>query len=1201
MMIRSLATVFLAAMLICAQTNTGSIRGAINDPQQAAIPGVKVTATNTGTGASQSAVTSSAGIYTIPALPPGEYRLTAEMSGFKKLSRDGIRVETSGSVSLNLEMEVGSTATEITVTVDTPLVQQASSTVQYTINQKQLAELPLTDSSALNVLSLLPGVVGDPGSEQASVTTGLVTPGGGMSVSGGRMGSTNYQADGVSNNSMYMGRISLSFSSDSLAEVSVQQNAFSAEYGRVGGGIVNMTTKSGTNQVHGTLFSNSRNDAFDAAPYRNTFERKGVVRYWRGGLNIGGPIYIPKLYNGKNRTFFFTTFEPLRRYTQSSGFARVATEAEREGDFSRSVYNTATNQRVFLFRQFEFNDSGTALTNQRIIPAAGQSYPLWDNNVIPKRFISPIGQRVLKMQPLPNMPLNELGQNYSVFRNVRNTDNRFMMKFDHIVTNANRMSVRVAYVPVKGERYFMGGLQEQVPTDTSIGTNASFSDTHTWGGNKVNELRIGYNRSVIERRQKDEQLAANYYQEYGFPSKMDRGFPQIGVGDSQVQAWSSNPGDNEIDNHYQLLDIFNWTTGKHSIKTGFEVQLPQQNLNNYGNVGGNWSFNSGMTNIGSANTTTVLGIPNAQTGLGMASLLLGYPNSVSMAPAVIPYQYRWKYFAGFFQDDFKVNRSLTLNLGVRYQVEVPRSEKHNNQGFFVPETITTASGAQQGGYVQLNGLGGARRNLWNTRYNDIEPRLGFAYRPPRILPWLSVIRGAYAISHIPTNGLFRIPIPDLGPRASAAAATGASNGGWVQMDSNPLVLPSAPFVFPKDGKLTDLTNISAIYYLPDNVSTPYMQQWNFGLGFQFGKDYGLEVNYVGSKGTRLFGPSQLYNGIDLGQYTNQFVAGLNMAERLPNPAGLKDQNGNVITVARQDLLRPQPILGSITNPLAQGYNSIYNSLQLNLVRRFTHGLQFQVNYTWMKSIDTSSCDGQFCNDNIQNWGTGFPQLRSGDRKLERSVSVFSIPHVFRFNYNWTLPFGRKQAFANQVPGWLNQVIGDWKVSGLGQMRTGSPLQAGIGTNAGFPEDVGRIRPNVIAGVNPYVEGWQNNLNNISQRTPYVDVLKVFAAPERLTVGNAPRVFDYIRMPTTGSYDMSVMKDFVITERVRMQFRAELYGALNHPFPGTNGNNFVAYQNLNYQASALPVVNAASVSPSYADIGANIGGRRNVQLGLRLTF
>ena len=649
---RLLFVTFFLGSIASAQTNAGAIGGTVVDQQQAVVSGVKVTATHLATNVTQVTVTSSAGVYALPALAPGQYRLTAEMSGFKRYIQEPVTVETSAAVSLDLTLEVGNTATEVTVTADVPLVQQASSTVQYTINQKQIEELPLPNQSALHVMSLLPGVLGEPGSEAASVTTGYVTPGGGMSVSGGRMGSTTYQADGVSNNSMFFGRISLSFSSDALAEVSVQQNAFSAEYGRVGGGIVNMTTKSGTNQVHGTVFSFSQNDILNAAPYRNTFDKKGMVRYWRGGANVGGPVYFPKLYDGRNKTFFFFSYEPMRQYTQSSGFARVATEEEREGDFSRSVYNTATNQRVFLFRQFEFNQSGTGLTNQRIILGAGQAYPLWENNIIPKRFISSIGQRILKMQPLPNMPLNAIGQNYSVFRNVRNVDNRYMVRADRVITNANRVSFRIARVPVKGERYFMGGLQEQVPTDTSLGTNMALSNTHTLGGNKVNELRIGFNRSVIARRQKDSQLAENWYKEYGFPTRLDRGFPQIGVGDSQVQAWSSNPGQNEIDNFYQVTDIFNWTKGRHSIKTGVEIHAPQQNLIDYANVGGSWSFNSGMTNIGSGNTGTVLGIPNAQTGLGMASLLLGYPNSVTMAPAVIPYQYRWKYYAAFFQGRF---------------------------------------------------------------------------------------------------------------------------------------------------------------------------------------------------------------------------------------------------------------------------------------------------------------------------------------------------------------------------------------------------------------------------------------------------------------------------------------------------------------------------------------------------------------------
>ncbi len=1190
---RAVCLLVISSSAALCQTNTGSITGTVFDPAQAVIAGAKLTATHIATNRSQAAATSSAGAYTLPALVPGAYRISVEMEGFKKLVREPVTVETSGVTTLDLTLEVGSTATEVLVRAEAPLIQQSSSTIQYSINQKQLDELPLANQSALQIMSTLPGVVGEPGSEQASVTTGFVTPGGGMSVSGGRMGSTQYQADGVSNNAMFLGRISLSFSSDAISEVSVQQNAYSAEYGRVGGGIVSMTTKSGTNKLHGVVFSFSQNDKLNAAPYRNTFDRKGHLRYWRGGADVGGPVYIPKIYDGRNRTFFFAGFEPLRQYTQLSAFTRVPTELEREGDFSQSVYNTTANQRVFIFRQFEFSPVGT-LTNNRILLNAGEAYPLWEGGVIPKRFISPIGQRIAKMYPLPNMSLNALGQNYSVFRHVRNTDNRFTTKFDQVITSSNRMSFRLAQVPVKGDRAFLPGLLEQVPTDTSTGTNIALNDTHVWGGNKVNDLRLGFNRSNIARRENDEQLSKNWFQELGFPSRLDRGFPIVSVGDGIFNPGTSI-GNYEIDNFFQLVNIFNWTRGRNNLKTGFEFQAPQQNLIDLASVQGNWNFGSGMTNIGgSGNTAAVLGIPNAQTGFGLASLLLGYPAGISIAPAAISYQYRWKYYAAFVQNDYKLTPRLTLNLGARYQVEVPRSEKNYNQGYFVPEAVTNSLGQQLGGYIQLHGLGGTPRTLWPTRYNNIEPRIGFAYRLPKPFAGMAVIRGAYAISHVPTNGLFRIPIPDLNPRPDQLATAGGANGGWVQMDFNRLTLPTRGTAKPSDGKLVDTQNVAQIYFLNRDVSIPYIQQWNFGLGFQFGKDYGLEVNYVGSKGTQLFGPSALYNTIDLPRYTQQFLAGENMGERIPNPAGLRDASGNIVTVARQDLLRGIPTMSSIGNPIAQGYSSSYNALQTNFVKRFSRGLQFTVNYTWMKSIDDSSCDGQFCNDNIQNWGTGFPQLRGGARSLEKSISVFSIPHVFRFNYNWDVPL--------RVRGWANQIIGNWKLSGVGQLSSGLPLQAHLGNNAGFPDDVGRIRVNLVDGVDPVLPGWRQNVNNpVTQRAPYINVLQAFAPPDRLSIGNAPRVLGHVRMPWTQSYNMAILKEFPIHEEVRVAFRAELFGALNHPFFQTNGNNFIVYQNLDYQRFAKPPVAPTNLTPAYADIGANIGGIRRIQLGLKLYF
>jgi hypothetical protein len=1174
-----------------AQTNAGSITGTVFDQQHAVMAGVKVTATKLATNVSQSAITSGAGVYTIPALEPGTYRLTAEITGFKKLIREPITVEASRAVAIDLEMTVGNTATEVTVSAEAPLVQQGVSTVQYGINQKAIDELPLPNQNALGVLLTIPGVVGDPGSEIPGVSLSWVAPGSGVAVSGGPTGATQYQADGVSNTSTFFGRISVSYGSDALQEVSVLANSYSAEYGRVGGGIVNMVTKSGTNQLHGTLFSFSQNDILNAAPYQNTYLYKGTLRYWRGGADVGGPVYLPKLYNGKDHTFWFFSYEPNRQYTRVSYYVRTPTDLERQGDFSKSIY-AGTNVPVAIFQQF---DPGST---RRIQLAPNQSYTPFPGNVIPPSQISKVGQTLANLLPKPNIPMNALGQNYFFWRSIRNTDNRYTVKADQVVTDNNRLSFRFSKVPIYGDRGFGSELTSQVPVDATTNFNVALNDTHTWGGNKVNELRLGYNRSNLARRQNNLQTSQNWFQKYGVPSRMDKGFPVIVIGDGFFSL-GAGYGTHQVDNLLQLTDIFNWTKGKHSIKTGFEFQAPQQNLIDFANVMGSWNFGSSMTSKGVSTST--------QTGYGMASLLLGYPAAVTMAADVIPYQYRWKYYADFLQDDFKVTPRLTLNLGVRYQIEVPRSEKHHNQGYYVNQVTTNSSGRQIPGYIQMYGLGGAQNTLWSTRYNNIEPRIGFAYRLPN---WMkgstTVVRGAYAITHVPTNGLFRTPIPDLSPKSANMAATGGKDGGWVQMDFNPLVLPTGVPAWPKDGKFVDWQNVNQIYYLNRDVTIPYRQQWNFGLGFEFGQMYGLEVNYVGSKETNLFGPQgYLYpdNLIPLARYQSLYAAGYNMSQLVPDPTGLTDENGKVIMVSYADSLRQYPTLGALQDPLQQGYNSNYNGLQVQLKRRFSHGLQFSVAYTFSKAMDDYSCSGQYCDGfAASGWGNTLPQLYNGNRSLERSVSSWDLPHIFRYFYNWDLPIGHGQPLLSGARGVLNQIIGGWKLSGLGQIQSGLPYAVTLGSSAGFPEDVGRIRPNIVPGVDPIDHNWRQNLNNATTHaTPYINAMLAFSPPARFTIGNSPRVIPWLRMPTTTSYDMSIIKEFPVREQIRFAFRAELYGALNHISAKGNANNWTAFQNLDYVHYVNPPVNQSNIPVSFSDISSNIIGNRTIQLGLKLYF
>ena len=275
----------------------------------------------------------------------------------------------------------------------------------------------------------------------------------------------------------------------------------------------------------------------------------------------------------------------------------------------------------------------------------------------------------------------------------------------------------------------------------------------------------------------------------------------------------------------------------------------------------------------------MLGIPNATTGTGFATLLLGYPSGVTIAPAVIPYQYRWKYWAGFFQDDWKVTPKLTLNIGLRYQIEVPRTEKHNMQGDFVDQPITLSTGAQQQGYIQLDGFGGTPSTLWPTRYNNWEPRFGFAYRLPAIIPGLQVMRGAYAINHVPTSGLFSTAFPDLSPKARIAGHQRRSqrrpgaDGFAIRWCFRIGGLDLRPTASSPTSPTSTRSTISI-----QDVMVPYVQQWNFGLGFQFGMAMGMEVNYVGNKSTNMFGPSAIYNSVNLQEYTQEFEAAIRTVE-----------------------------------------------------------------------------------------------------------------------------------------------------------------------------------------------------------------------------------------------------------------------------------------------------------------------------------
>jgi len=438
--------------------------------------------------------------------------------------------------------------------------------------------------------------------------------------------------------------------------------------------------------------------------------------------------------------------------------------------------------------------------------------------------------------------------------------------------------------------------------------------------------------------------------------------------------------------------------------------------------------------------------------------------------------------------------------------------------------------------------------------------------------------------------------------------TGGRNGGWVQIDTNPLVLPTPPAPYRSNGVFADLSSISTIAYLNRNVTIPYMQQWNFGLGFEIGRNYGLEVTYVGSKGTELFGPPTRTNtiyGNNLAAYERDYIAGVNMSLQVPNPFGLTNAAGQVITVAQSALYRPNPMLGAIVAPLTQGSNSSYNSMQVQFVKRYSQGFQFNVNYTFSKSLDTSSCEGQFCSTNLGNWSNTNPQLYDGPRRLEKSNSTYDIPHNIHFSWVAEAPFGRGKRFLGGAHGVLNQIVGNWKLSGLGTSMSGKPWIAFLGTSAGLPDDTGSVRPNWAPGVTGCTAqaGWRQWLNVPShQYDDYYNALALFTPPSRFNIGNVPRTMGMCRMPWTNTLDTALSKDFPIKEQVRVVFRAEAYSVLNHVNFIGNVNSNTVYKNLSYTTYVTPPVTFANnVNTSWSDLTQNIGPQRTMQLSLRIYF
>jgi hypothetical protein len=1218
--VNKIVLLLLIALPAAAQS-TGSIIGIVTDASGAAVPGVKVVVTGVETGVQRPTITTSEGFYSVPALPAANYIVSAEITGFKKALSGAAKVDTTATVRVDLTLVPLDAKTIVEVTARPPALETETSMTGDTVTGKELTDLPLNGRNTLELAMTVAGVQGEMGSDEAGIGYNVPSPGSGLSVNGGRPGMMGIMSDGMNATSIAYSRATVTFSPDNIEEFKVISSTFSAKYGVTGGGIVSSVSKSGGQEYHGSVFWFTRNPALTARTFYQP--TASGMRRNEFGATFGGPVRIPKVYNGKGKTFFFVSYEPKRRRDETAQWAHVPTAAERSGDFRNSwVSPGATNP--LLYQQMECVDdvcSGLKPINRA---TSSTVYPLFCANcpadqvghVIPKSMLDPVAQKFLSYVPMPNQPYDAQGRNFIGVQGVSSTDDRWNVKVDHNISANNRLSGRFTDIPNLSNRYNLVRdyyLAQAPPSDQAITRQAYLSDTHTLSPRIVNEFRAAVTHSNYTRHNPGDLSSVNYTQNvFGLPNSTGWGFPKI-VTDLLTMGPLQDM-QNNFENQYQGADDVTIVRGRHNIQFGGDFRWLQQNTLSSGllfSSGGQYNFNS-VNSTASGNTS----IPTGAGGMAFASFLLGVPNSISLAGASVPYYYRYKTDAAYVQDDWKVLSNLTLNIGVRWQYVSPRAEKYNRQATLDIDhpfqvSTTTASGAYNGTVEAFNyiftGKGTGSDYLEPTHKKNFEPRFGFAWTPDT--PWAKrgnfVIRGGYGISHTNSNAAAgATPFPAFGLGNTSAwnytqwTGTGAApvtqtgkpnqlvtigrNIPVVIGDPTITQIPSSGVIcqgcVPADTRVSGITNFTFV----KSNQAPYIQSWNLTLQGQMRWGMVASIAYMGQKGTHL--PSVKYNinAPDPVKYAEALDAGIDPTQSAPDPYGRVNANGSLKTITRQDLMRPWPTVGDVyvlgvTNDL-----SIYHAGTASLERRFTNGIGARFNYTFSKSIDTG---GDSANDGQNQFNWGFTKVESpGNIKLNRSVSMFDSKHRFNLTMNSDLPFGIGKKYLHRGH-LLDGLVGGWSFNAVGSLYSGRPFPVTLGDANGIPSISGasQVRPDLVLGVPILNPLWtREGASNI----PYFNPL-AFARPAYGKMGDAPRTLDWARTPWQPGLNASLFKNIYPFENHKRyaQLRLEAFNVLNHTWFTTNPN------------SSMTIFNS---SPTISRTGLSLAGQIPYLIGKNST-
>jgi outer membrane receptor protein involved in Fe transport len=1194
--IRTLLVAFaLAPVVLVAQAYFGTVSGELTDASGAVVQGARVVLTDQQKGFSFNTTSDSNGRYLFRSIPPGVYAVSAEGKGFAKATSAKFKVDVNENATTNLTFRVAGASQTVEVAAEAQAIQTEDAETGQVVNRRFINDLPLINRNVIALTSLAPGVTEMDDQCDATCT-------GTNFVSNGSRGSTaDILTDGASvTNSEPNGGITAATyvpSPEAIEEFKVQQTNFSAEYGFSGASVVNMITRSGTNKFHGSVYDFFRDDSLDA---NNWFANRAgepipPLRRNNYGFTIGGPII-------KNKTFFFFDYDGLRSSGLSTASGAVPSDLMRAGDFGEicgaqegtfdgtGLCSVAAGQ-IWDPYSGSLDTSGnlvrsTFIPFDNIAAYISPGSPNLPANLQPApgvagNLIDPVAQKMMGLFPQPNFSGGGIYQNWFGSGSNHSYNDQFDIKVDHRFSEKNLMSVKFSYQYSHGQ-----GLDcFKNFTDPCQGgpgwTNAhlfAINDTHTFSPSLLLNLTLGFTRGVWHIDAYNPHGVSDPLGELGFPSYLQsngfKGVPAVFI-DQYPSAGYTNIGTDPYGNYRlgqdtgQLSATLDKVHGQHEIKFGFDGRIHQINYIQTNAPVGFFSFNadgsyacpSGFDACGGDSMASFL---MGQLTQGCASNGCGSSYEIQFRPATTNYQY------GFFaQDNWKVNPKLTLNLGLRYDVTLPRTDRHNRQNWFDPNVANPLNGGSLTytdpvtslpATVPLNGgevfVSSKQRTNYVTDWSNLQPRIGFAFQfAPKM-----VVRGGYGIYY----GQSRSGVTGVAPYGSQGFNQNTNVITTYQNDrTTPYLHLSDPFpnglIQPAGSSLGLMNDVGFGANGPLRTAggnrTPYEQSWSVGIERQLRGNVLINAEYIGKKGTHL--PFSGYNQLNhLGPWVESLpitgpdpnnpnpcqvlsVACLNSSVTNPFAGIITDPNSSLSgpQVQYAQLLVPYPEFTGVSTEPRLVANSTYHGLQLLAEKRYSNGLQFLVTYVWSKSID----DASNADDNV-TWLGSFSSLQDPNKPwLERSLSTFDIPHVIQFSYSYDLPFGRGRALLGNMPRVVEMIVGGWKTNGIWRIADGRPLAFSVADGNPLPTYGGQ-RPNLVGTPKRnHGSDWVDNY--------FVDN-NVFQRPDDFTLGNAPRAMGSVRSPWSFTTDLSVGKQFSLREEMNVEFRIEARNAFNHPVFGT---------------------------------------------------